>query len=138
MDQDDTARFVRNPASPGRDGGQKRVTLDGFGAAVARANGVRLCELSPIDELEVRTRNSCYRITVVDPAENQILVQGGSFFPVTARARLGGASLGGSMLKLGWIGYGFCLEIHDAHQCIVTTPVQEIRHLARGAEAAPC
>lgn len=99
------------------------VTLDSFGAAVAQAPGICLSDLAPIEELEIHTRNSCYRITVIDPAEGRVLIQGGAFFPMTCPARIGGATLGGSMLKLGWIGQGFCLEIHDASQCIVTTPV---------------
>jgi hypothetical protein len=109
---------------------QARVTLDGFGAAVATAPGIQLRELAPIDELEVRTRNTRYRITVLDPADGRVLIQGGAFFPVTSEVRLGGASLGGSMLRVGWIGQGFCLEIHNRRQFIVTTPVCDIRRLA--------
>ena len=137
MSTDTTGPAVRgNLPLHGRDS-QNTVTLDSFGAAVASACGVRLSDLSPIDELEIHTRNSCYRITVIDPGEGRILVQGGAFFPVACQARLGGASLGGSMLKLGWIGYGFCLEIHDSRQCIVTTPVREIRRISREM-TAPC
>ena len=94
------------PVSLRSEDAQSTVTLDSFGAAIASSNGLRLADLLPIDELEIRTRNSCYRITVIDPGESRILVQGGSFFPVLSQARLGGASLGGSMLKVGSIGHG--------------------------------
>jgi hypothetical protein len=107
------------------------LTLDGFRSAVSSASGVRLSELSVIDELEVQTRNSSYRITILDPADGRVLVQGGAFFPLTRAARLGGASLGGSMLKVGWIGCGFCIEIHCEQQRIVTTPVRAIAVVQR-------
>jgi hypothetical protein len=113
------------------------VTLEAFACAVHLADGVALADLPPIAELEVRTRNSCYRITVVDPAESRILIQGGSFFPLPRLARLGGASLGGSLLKLGWIGYGFSLEIHADGTSIVTTPVCEIRQQTAPLVAQP-
>jgi hypothetical protein len=72
----------------------------------------------------------------VDPAEGRVLVQGGAFFPVVCAARISGASLGGSMLKVGWIGHGFCLEIHDDRQCIVTTPVCGITRVGQDATPA--
>lgn len=117
---------------------QPSVTLDSFGAAVAQASGICLSELAPIEELEVHTRNTRYRITVIDPAEGRVLIQGGAFFPMTCPVRIGGATLGGSMLKLGWIGQGFCLEIHDSRQCIVTTPVCAIIRTTRQAAQSLC
>jgi hypothetical protein len=138
MGQDTTAPVARSSGSARTGPGQTSVTLDGFSAAIAQSCGVSLADLAPIEELEVHTRNSCYRITVVDPGESRVLIQGGAFFPVTCPARIGGATLGGSMLKLGWIGYGFCLEIHDAVQCIVTTPVCAIIRSARDESRSLC
>jgi hypothetical protein len=112
-------------------GAHRCLTLEGFRAAVSCASGVCLSELSAIDELEVHTRNSSYRITIIDPLEGRVLVQGGAYFPVTRAARLGGSSLGGSMLKVGWIGCGFCVELHYEQQRIVTTPVRAIAVVQR-------
>ena len=90
-------------------------------------------ELSPVEQLEVRTRNTCYRITVLAPQDSRVLVQGGAFFPIPCEALLSGGSLGGSLLKLGWIGRGFCLEILHEGRRIITTPV---RHIKRVTDAS--
>ena len=65
-------------------------TLEGFAAQAAATAGVSLMELSPIDEIEVRTRNTSYRITVVADTRHG-LVHGGAFFPVPSEAHLNAA-----------------------------------------------
>jgi hypothetical protein len=110
-----------------REGGQVAVALEGFVGAISQAKGVSINGLSPIDRLRVRTRNSWYDITVVGPTDSSVVIQGGAFFPDPCRAELAGASLGGSMLKLAWVGVGLCLEICHQGRRIVTTPVREIR-----------
>ena len=60
------------------------------------------------------------------PATGDILVRGGAFFPVVTKARLAGASLGGSFLKRHGIYVGFRLEFVSDQTPIVTTPVQTI------------
>ena len=87
------------------------VTLDGFAEAVATAGGLEVRGLAALDTLEIWTRNSRYRVTVLDPQRCRVLIEGGAFFPVLAEATIGGASCGGSMLKVGWIIQGFCLEV---------------------------
>jgi hypothetical protein len=42
---------------------------------------------------------------------------------------LNGSTLGGSLLKVGWIGCGFCMEFMQAGQRITTTRVREIRRV---------
>jgi hypothetical protein len=59
-----------------------------------------------------------------------VLVHGGRFFPVPGEARLSGSTLGGSMLKLGWIGCGFCLELLQGGERIITTRVRGVRVIA--------
>jgi hypothetical protein len=46
---------------------------------------------------------------------------------------LEGASLGGSFLKVGWIGVGLRMEIRDESRRIVTSPV---RHIDTGSRPA--
>jgi hypothetical protein len=120
-----TATTTREPE--GDRGRQTAVALEGFVRATGTSEGVSLAALSPIDRLRVRTRNSWYDITVVGPTDASVVIQGGAFFPDPCRARVSGASLGGSMLKLAWVGVGLCLEIHHDGRRIVTTPVREIR-----------
>jgi hypothetical protein len=102
-------------------------TLGGFGAAVETAAGVWLSSLASIDQLEVRTRNSVYQITML--GGGRVLVRGGAFFPDWTEAHLAGATLGGSFLKMNWVGAGFCMEFLHQGQRITTTHVKEIRKI---------
>ncbi|MBI4886766.1 MAG: hypothetical protein HY824_06715, partial [Acidobacteria bacterium] len=82
----------------------RAATLDGFAAAFEGVEGVSLRDLEPLTTLLVRTRNSLYRLVI--SRQTAVFVQGGAFFPEMTDARLDGASLGGSFLKMGWIGVG--------------------------------
>lgn len=104
-------------------------TLDGF-AAETSGPGVALRALEPLTVLYVDTRNTRYHIIV--GRGDEIVIQGGTYFPDPTPARLDGASLGSSLLKLGWIGIGLRMEIRADGRRVVTTPVQSI---VRGAEA---
>ena len=108
-------------------------SLERFTTAAGRASGVLVRDLSPVEELEVRTRNTCYRITILAPQDSRVLVQGGAFFPIPCEALLSGGSLGGSLLKLGWIGRGFCLEILHEGRRIITTPVRHIKRVTNAS-----
>jgi hypothetical protein len=100
--------------------------VERFAAAVARAEGIYLADMAALDQLSVRTRNSTYSLTILAPQESRVLVQGGAFFPVACEAHISGSTLGGSLLKLQWIGCGFSLEILHERCRIITTRVQAI------------
>ena len=102
----------------------RAATLDGFAAMVAASDGVHLHELDPLTTLLVTTCNSLYRIIV--SRRSAILVQGGHFFPEMTEGHLQGSSLGGSFLKVAWIGIGLRMEICAGGQRIVTSPVRAI------------
>ena len=104
----------------------RQCTLDGFAREVNAADGVGLNELDAFTTLLVRTLNSLYRVVVLEPPRTRILIQGGEFFPQLTEARLAGASFGGSMLKLSWLGCGLRMEVCSEGQRIVTSPVQSI------------
>jgi hypothetical protein len=112
-------------------------TLAGFVEEVARVGGLSIAELDPITPLFVRTENSIYRITVLDPRGRRILVQGGTFFPQSTPAELEGSSLGGSLLKLGWIGPGLRMEISIEGRRIVTSRVRSMEIREDGALPGP-
>ena len=99
------------------------ATLDGF-ALAASGPGVALCQLEALTELRVETRNTTYHVMVTRDAD--VVVQGGAFFPDPTHAHVEGASLGGSLLKVGWIGVGLRMEIVADGRRIVTTPVRSI------------
>ena len=79
-----------------------------------------------LETLEVRTKNTVYEITLMDARNGDVLVRGGRFFPVYTRARLAGASLAGSFLKLLGIYVGFSIEFSAGGETIVTTRVRQI------------
>ena len=107
------------------------ATLDGF-AVAASGPGVALRSLEPLTELKVQTRNTCYRIVISRDAD--IVIQGGTFFPDPTHAHVEGASLGGNLLKVGWIGVGLRMEILAQGRRIVTTAV---RSIVRDDDAPP-
>jgi hypothetical protein len=100
------------------------ATLEGFVAETTGAAGVLLRDLQPLTTLSVQTQNTRYQIIVT--RGDEIVVQGGAFFPDPTQAHLDGASLGSSFLKIGWIGLGLRMEIRVGGQRIVTTPVKSI------------
>jgi hypothetical protein len=89
-------------------------------------NGVQIEQLEDMQKLYVRTKNSLYEITVIDRWSGEILVRGGQLFPELTPARLSGATLWGSFLKLRGIYVGFAMEINAYHQRFLTTRVREI------------
>ena len=89
-------------------------------------DGLQIDRLLPLDRLIVRTLNSTYEIVVKTPSTAEVVVRGGAFFPAFACARLAGASLGGSFLKLHAIHVGFRMELMADSQAIVTSTVQDI------------
>ena len=99
------------------------ATLDRIGD-VEDTSGVHLCDLPPSTILLVRTMNSLYRIVIADWPE--VYVQGGAFFPDLTPAWVDGASVGGSCLKLGWIGVGLLVEIRSGGRRILTSRVRAI------------
>ena len=89
-------------------------------------DGLNLGELSALDCISVRTHYSTYEIVVVSPISGEILVRGGQFFPEFAPARLAGASLGSSMLKMRSVYVGFRIEFALDDHVIITSPVRTL------------
>lgn len=85
---------------------------------------VHVRQLPPWTTLLVWTRNSLYRLVVTDGSN--MFVQGGTFFPDPTAAVLDGASLGGSVLKAGWLGVGLLMEIRIGPRRIVTSAIRAI------------
>ena len=65
-------------------------TLDGIVAAVSKTDGIGLIDVDAFTTLVVRTDNSVYRITILRPHAREVLVQGGTFFPVNRTGFVGG------------------------------------------------
>lgn len=116
------ASTIRSPHSTALAAGT--ATIDDRVAELADAPGIYLRQLDPLTALVVRTRNSTYRLIVRDGTA--VFVQGGRFFPDMTAARINGSGFGGSLLKAGWIGVGFRVEIFASGERIITTPVREL------------
>ena len=103
-----------------------RSTLDGFAAEVVKKPGIGLRGLEPLSRVEVQTANTLYQLTILDPHEATILIQGGHHFREAAEVRLCGSSFGGSLLKLRWIGCGMHLEVMTHDTKVVTSQIQSV------------
>ena len=99
-------------------------------------NGINLSQLAALDRVFVRTRNSLYEIIVSSPASGDVLVRGGEFFPEFTSARVAGATLGGSFLKLRCVHVGFRLELSLGTRFVVTSPVQSVGVAPASASSA--
>jgi hypothetical protein len=99
-------------------------TLDGFDRELEASEGINIRDVEPFTTLLVQTRNSLYRIIPLEAGRSRIMVQGGRFFPDLVEAHLAGSSLGGSFLKLHWIGSGLHMEINSGGERIVTSRVR--------------
>ena len=101
------------------------MTLDSWSGR-RWAEGIQIAALRPLDVLQVRTKNTLYEITILDPVSADVLVRGGRFFPEHRRAVLSGSSLGGAFLKLHGVYVDFCMELNTGILRIVTTAVESI------------
>jgi hypothetical protein len=97
-------------------------------------DGLKLDELSALDRISARTHYSTYEIVIVSPMSGEVLVRGGQFFPEFTPARLAGASLGTSLLKMRSMHVGFRIEFALDDKVIITSPV---RTLAVNAASLP-
>ncbi len=104
-------------------------TLSGFTEATSELRGLHIGSLAPVTRLAVTTSNTEYKITVIEPRDWKVLVQGGRFFPTERLAYLCGSGFGGTLLKVAWIGIGLCCELSTEGQRVVTSPVQHLRIL---------
>lgn len=100
--------------------------LDGSAIEPGCVEGVALQSLEAGTVLNVITRHSSYRVVVVDPVQQRALVTGGRLFPERTEVRVEGATAGGSVLKIGWIGTGLRVEMSVDRQRITTSRVQSI------------
>jgi len=107
----------------------RRYTLDGFTVNAQTSDGIDVSQLEVLTTLMVTTSNTAYRVVILDPAENRVLVQGGQLFPRFTEARFNGATCGGSFLKLGWIGRGFQMEFYSRGNRVVTSRVKSLAQL---------
>ena len=75
------------------------------------SHGIQIDQMTELETLAIRTKNSVYEITVLCGRTGEVLVRGGNFFPEWTPALLAGGTFGGSLLKMGGIYLGMKMEI---------------------------
>src|SRR5262245_47040707 len=96
--------------------------LDDFAHDPGCMRGVYIGDVEPGTMIVVRTRRSCYRFMMDE--NHRATVIGGAVFPEPAEVRIVGSTLGGSIIKSGWIGVGMRLELVSGLTQITTSRVK--------------
>ena len=88
--------------------------------------GIDLRSLPAGTEVVVDTCCSRYRFVMLDGGGRNAQVEGGPYFPQEVTVRVEGSTLGRSLLKIGWIGLGWCVELSFGGKRIITSRVRSI------------
>ena len=97
------------------------------------ADGLQVEAREDLDRILVRTCNSVYEVIVQCGHKGEVLVRGGSFFPVFTKVHLAGSSFGGSFLKRLGIYVGLRMELFHEGRTIITSTVRSISVSPLGA-----
>lgn len=125
MERPDQTSFTTQTPSPGTTNVPAGAILDRW-SEKEWDNGVQIDQMEELDSLAVRTRNNIYEITILSGRTGEVMVRGGQFFPKFTPAKLCGATLGGSFLKMRGIYVGFRIEFNLDGQRIITSPVEAV------------
>jgi hypothetical protein len=74
----------------------------------------------------VRTRNTLYRVTVVDGPARQVSICGGRLFPHNTDVQLLGSLDGDEGIKGGWIVEGLQLQLMTSAGPVITSVVESV------------
>jgi len=86
---------------------------------------VALPLLLPGTLVTLHTRNTCYRLVVIDGSERRVQISGGKLFPENTDAELVGA-IDDEGVKVGWIVQGFQLELLSERGPVLTSSVESV------------
>lgn len=101
----------------------------------ALERGVDVHKLKAGTILLIMTRNNLYKLIKTD-RDGIVYAQGGKYFIEPTEVYFSGSTFGGSMIRIGWIGYGMIMEMHivEKKKGIKTSPVQAARIIGNGWE----
>jgi hypothetical protein len=88
-------------------------------------SGLSISSLDAGEVLIVQTVNTRYRIVILDPIEQMVIIRGGRHFPKATEARLLGFSAD-KKVRIGKIVKGLSLAVAVGQRCFVTSPVKQI------------
>ena len=86
---------------------------------------VALPLLLPGTLVTLHTRNTCYRLVVIDGSERRVQISGGKLFPENTDVELIGA-IDDEGVKVGWIVQGFQLEMLSERGPVLTSSVESV------------
>ena len=86
---------------------------------------VALPLLLPGTLVTLHTRNTCYRLVVIDGSERRVQISGGKLFPENTDVELIGA-IDDEGVKVGWIVQGFQLELLTERGPVLTSSVESV------------
>ena len=91
----------------------------------ARFRCVALPLLLPGTLITLNTRNTCYRLMVVNGSDRRVTISGGKLFQESTDAELIGA-VDDDSVKAGWIIEGFQLELLTSRGPVLTSAVESV------------
>jgi hypothetical protein len=95
-------------------------------AVPAARHPVALPLLLPGTVVTVRTKNTLYRLKVVDGPARQVSISGGRLFPRGVDVQLLGAVDGDEGIKDGWIVEGLQLQLITSAGPVITSIVESV------------
>ena len=81
--------------------------------------------LSAGTQITVHTRNTCYRMEVMDGSARRVMISGGLLFPQGAEVELIGAS-DDEGVRVGWIVEGLQIELSTVRGPVLTSIVESL------------
>jgi hypothetical protein len=100
-------------------------TLSQLESVPSRFRTVALPLLLPGTLLTLHTRNTCYRLLVVDGSKRRVQITGGKLFSESTDAEVIGA-VDEDEVKVGWIVEGFQLELLTGRGPVLTSTVESV------------
>jgi hypothetical protein len=100
-------------------------SLDRLDSDPAGFRSVALPLLLPGTLITLHTRNTRYRLEVVDGTERRVKISGGKLFAESTDAELIGA-VDDEGVKVGWIVEGFRLELLTGRGPVLTSSVRSV------------
>jgi hypothetical protein len=120
MRHSETSPAIHNVEVPGL-----TPSLDQIESDPNRFRSVALPLLLPGTLVTLHTRNTCYRLVVIEGAERRVEISGGKLFPDSTAAELIGAT-DDEGVKVGWIVEGFQLELLTDRGPVLTSVVESV------------
>lgn len=88
--------------------------------------GILVDALPPNARIIVTTRNSRYRLVVIDGAARRVAITGGKLFPDATEMLLEGATTDAGVIEPGWISVGVPVTLSTGLRRITTSRVESV------------